>query len=193
MNKIDLRKKYLSKRMDIPQATLNQASKKAQWHLKEFIDKNKLSKVFLFASFKNEIDLLSGFITESRTSVHLQKVALPKIYPSDKQMVFFSVETLNQLVKNKYGIWEPKEESSRQIPDSQTLICVPALTIDRNTGHRLGYGGGYYDRYLASIGAEVMTMGVVMEQMISEEGILADSFDIPVRYLLTEKGIIKIP
>ena len=74
-------------------------------------------------------------------------VALPVCLEKGK-MIFRKVNGIRDLVPGRYGILEPKAENETIIPDEHTLCVCPALSCDMR-GYRLGFGGGYYDRYLA--------------------------------------------
>ncbi len=66
----------------------------------------------------------------------------------DEHMIFRRIESKFDLVKGKFGILEPKEICEEIKPDEHTLCVCPALSCDMR-GSRLGFGGGYYDRYLS--------------------------------------------
>ena len=76
-----------------------------------------------------------------------KKVALP-VCLDGQTMVFRRIETLADLVPGRYGILEPPDGAQDVVPDENTLCVCPALCCDMR-GYRLGFGGGYYDRYLA--------------------------------------------
>ena len=63
-------------------------------------------------------------------------------------MIFRRIESKSDLVIGKFGILEPKEICEEIKPDEHTLCVCPALSCDMR-GSRLGFGGGYYDRYLS--------------------------------------------
>ena len=107
-----------------------------------------------------------------------KKVAFPKCHPADKSMDFHFVSSVDDFEKGEYDIMEPvnslgiynKENSLRD-----NCICiVPAVVYDKK-GYRIGYGGGYYDRYLSgalisekkvAVSGNVITakgMGVALE------------------------------
>ena len=74
-------------------------------------------------------------------------VALP-VCIDEGEMTFRRVDSLADVAPGRFGILEPNEECETVTPDPNTLCVCPALSCDMR-GYRLGFGGGYYDRYLA--------------------------------------------
>ena len=74
-------------------------------------------------------------------------VALP-VCMEREQMIFRRIDSLRDVQPGRFGILEPKDECEQIVPENNTLCVCPALSCDMR-GYRLGFGGGYYDRYLA--------------------------------------------
>lgn len=88
----------------------------------------------------------------------------------------------------KFGIMEPKAGCEVLMPEQIDLIILPCLSCDRK-GNRLGYGGGYYDRYLERCnGVRVV---ICREKLMLDE-IPSETFDQKGDFLVTEKGIFPI-
>ena len=89
----------------------------------------------------------------------------------------------------KFGLLEPNNTCPILIPDEKTLCIVPAIAFDEN-GDRLGYGKGFYDRFLKDFkGASV---GIVHSELLVKQ-LPTDPHDTPVKIVITESEIIKIP
>ncbi len=86
-----------------------------------------------------------------------------------------------------FNIEEPDGDETVDINDIE-LVIVPGVAYDRH-GNRIGRGKGYYDRLLRNTGA--VTIGVAYSCQLCDD-IEPDEFDVPVNYVITEKGIIKI-
>ena len=86
-----------------------------------------------------------------------------------------------------YGIEEPILESETRILKEKAVILMPGLVFDRKK-HRIGYGGGYYDRYLAGH-TEHITAALCYAFQIIEENLPWEEHDILPDYIITEKEI----
>ena len=88
-----------------------------------------------------------------------------------------------ELIKGHYGIHQPGEEHIRIVPlEEVDVMVVPALSFDKD-GHRLGHGGGYYDRFLEKAPSKIFTVGLAFDfQMVDE--LPKHQTDIPVDKVL---------
>lgn len=118
-----------------------------------------------------------------------KKVAFPKTNPEDRTMVFRFVTSEDDFENGALGLKEPKDglpefEVTGELQSS--VICIiPAVVYDKK-GFRIGYGGGYYDRYLSSFkGTKV---GVEYYDFIVGE-VPHGRFDLAVDVMISEKGI----
>ena len=103
-----------------------------------------------------------------------KRVAFPRCAVSDRTMQFFLVDDDSQMQSGAYGIAEPSPSCPLAVPQSTDLCIVPALAADAD-GSRLGYGGGYYDRYLAS---HSMQSVCICYDIPRSEPLPADSWDV---------------
>jgi len=88
-----------------------------------------------------------------------------------------------ELIKSHYGIHEPHERHIRPVPlDEVDLMVVPGLAFDKS-GHRLGHGGGYYDRFLEKTPPKVFIVGLAFRFQVVEE-LPRHATDIPVNRIL---------
>ncbi|ELK46214.1 5-formyltetrahydrofolate cyclo-ligase [Halobacillus sp. ACCC02827] len=113
-------------------------------------------------------------------------IVIPKCFPDTKQMAFYRLEDYDQLEKVYFGLLEPDPERAEMVDKMQIdLLLVPGLLYDAE-GYRIGYGGGYYDRFLEDFRGTTMMMAAEMQQ---QERLPIESYDQPVHYILTESGI----
>ena len=160
------------------------ASESLWTQLKEESFFQKAKHIAAFTSTGSEINTLPllGHILSSN-----KKLYLPKTEKTHTLMHFHAVTDLRDLILGSYNILEPPPGIA--IPPEQIdLMLVPGLAFD-NHGYRLGYGQGYYDRYLKFIRTGCFTLGVAYSFQIIDKIPNADH-DIPVNAVLTEKYIL---
>lgn len=118
-------------------------------------------------------------------------VFLPRCMPDSREMAFYQVNSFDELEKGSYGILEPRTEGKEPAKafGAHALCLVPALTFDGN-GHRLGYGGGYYDRFLA--GFSGTAVGLCRMSQMSYEPLGLEEHDVPVDLIVTESGVMHL-
>lgn len=110
------------------------------------------------------------------------QVVIPKIYPEDRSMQHYIYDADTVLVPNRYDIMEP--EGGRMVPEDQIdVVIVPLLAFDEK-GNRVGYGKGFYDRFLSRCRKDIIKVGLSFfdaERRIDD----TDEFDIPLTYCIT--------
>lgn len=136
-----LRKALIQRRKEIPAEIKAQADRKIFESLKPLVENS--SSVFTYVSTDIEVDtrMLLEWCFENG-----KPVASP--VSGDHELTFYPLHSMLSLGAGRFGILEPIDRTEPAIPDEDSLCIVPALTCDRS-GLRLGYGRGYYDRFLA--------------------------------------------
>ena len=109
-------------------------------------------------------------------------VAVPRCRENG-QMDFFAVSSPDDLAPGMRGISEPKDDCLLCVPQSGDLCIVPCLAMDAR-GYRLGYGGGYYDRYLYRY--PVRTVGLCYAVCLTQT-LPTGHYDVPIQLLISEK------
>ncbi|MBQ8416221.1 MAG: 5-formyltetrahydrofolate cyclo-ligase, partial [Clostridia bacterium] len=183
MDKTQLRRLLKEKRK-----TLSPEQKKAMDqaivdHIAATQEFREASVLLLYAPMEGEINLLplARLAREAGKSI-----AFPRCDVQTNTMVFHILTPEARLSEGAYGIAEPPLEAPICVPDEKALCILPALTFDL-AGNRLGYGKGYYDRYLADFPG--VTVGAVYASFLVR-GVPVDGHDIPVGLLATEQGIL---
>ena len=108
-----------------------------------------------------------------------KRVAVPKVVGAD--MRFIRLNDFARLRPNRFGILEPISDEA--VDDAGALVLMPGLAFDRR-GNRAGYGGGYYDRYLAAHPGHPTVALCYGFQLV--ERIDADDFDVPVDLVISD-------
>lgn len=185
-HKIEIRKQNLERRSAIP--TEIRKNKDAR------ICKNIISSaafryadvILLYYPIKGEVDILPLMQAAIDSG---KKVAFPRCHPEDHSMTFHYVSSEEDFEKGSYGLREPF--ASLPAFDPQTgyemnvLCIVPAVVYDRK-GYRIGYGGGYYDRFFGQ--CRPASIGVAYEEFIIKN-VPHGRYDISVDVVVSERGI----
>lgn len=170
-------------RKELTDAYRRQSSLSLCSHALEAITVTGAESVLLFAPIGDEPDILP---LAKELLGRGASVFFPVSLTEETKLEFHRVTELSELCVGAYGIREP----SRELPlfrDSESAVCiVPALAFDRR-GMRIGYGKGYYDRFLSTFGGK--RFGVVYSQMLFDK-LPADKYDIPVDMIITEGGTV---
>jgi 5-formyltetrahydrofolate cyclo-ligase len=133
---------------------------------------------FTYLPMPGEVDVqpLMGLLPHVRW-------AIPRLVREPVRRLAFHAYEPGRLIQHRYGMLEPDPALPEVALEGANVIIVPGLGFTRG-GHRLGYGGGYYDRLLAA-GAPAVTVGVCYEALVLEDLPLA-AHDLAVEYLVTE-------
>lgn len=141
-----LRRQLLAKRRALPQRKEKDAA--IFQHVAALPVWRQASQVLLYLSLPEEPDTLAL----ARLALGQGKQVLaPVCSPGPGDMAFYPFADLGELRRGQWGIWEPVPQGLPSAPEPGTLCLTPGLAFDR-TGARLGYGRGYYDRFLAGRG-----------------------------------------
>ena len=164
-----LRKVYKDKRSNTPIGQLQELSKGILDNLIQLSIWDKdIYHVYLSVESKHEVDTndIISFI--------------PKM--SNKNLIHFEIDQTTKFTSNKLGIREPIIKVSFDISLIE-IIIVPLLVFDKN-GHRVGYGGGYYDRFMSNIKNDVIKVGLSLFDPIDKISDINDN-DIPLNFVVT--------
>lgn len=181
MDKAQMRKQFIASRQQI--ADRADQEMHVVENLYRFIEEGSFETIYSYCAFRGELDLSS---LHHRLLEGGYQLALPRM-SSDGAMDFF-LWNGRPLNVNKYGIEEPDSNDPLVTPDCSSLILVPCLAIDC-TGSRLGYGGGYYDRYLQKF-CSTSTISPVFESQIVT-AVAREDHDISVQWICHAQEIKK--
>ena len=144
----------------------------------------KAETIGIYLSFGNEWD--TRIIIKKAWKAG-KKVVIPKTFPDVKGMEFYQINDFSEVKKGHFDIEEPIiENKTCTKKDHIDLLVVPGLIFSKD-GYRIGFGGGYYDRFLTDFIHP--TISLVWSGQLTDD-LPTNQYDLPVRYILTEKGII---
>lgn len=140
--------------------------------------------ILCYVNYRTEVETL-GLIEESLT--RHKRVYCPLV--CGKSMDFYEIASIEELQEGFHGILEPpKREDGLFVPEGReacTLLVMPGAVFDKKH-HRIGYGGGYYDRYLQRAG-QIATVAVAFSFQV-KEAVPYEVHDVCPQRILTEDG-----
>ena len=173
MNKKEIRREVIAKR------DLLKNKSELDKVIEERLRNKKIYKnsknIFIYLGFGSEINTIKyveDFLDEGK------KIIIPYTDMKNKVMHGIEINTLDGLKKNKFGILEPAD-----------LVIMPGVAFDRS-GNRVGYGGGYYDKFLCEMSSDIPTIALAYNIQILKE-LPSEKHDIKVDMVITEKETIK--
>lgn len=179
--KTELRRQILMQRTALTDPVWQLLNTRLCDHLVQWLPTLGVTQIFGFISHKKEPDLMNVW---SRLPQHMA-VALPRISGPGK-MVFHQYRNGETLKKSSYGIPEPEAHTPVLTPHAKTIILVPSVAM-APSGGRLGYGGGFYDRFLQQY-PHIPTYGVLFDMFIIPK-LPRDDWDETLTGWVSEKGI----
>ena len=154
-------------------------------NIKPVIEEIENEYIGTYISFRDELDTkkLNQYLLEREFNL-----ALPAIDSKTKEINFFMYHKDTELIENQFSILEPKNKDKVIFPK---IILIPLLGYSKS-GFRLGYGGGYYDKYLSKNGiGDVKKIGIAFSFQEVEE-IPVEDHDERLDWILTEKHLYKV-
>lgn len=190
MDKITARKEYLNFRSSLSEEYKQAQNDRISARVMDFLKDKEFDGVLSYASYKSEPDTWN-FNLEIMNAGY--KLYLPRTTLKDIQ--FYGIDNISsqeafrkKLVKNKMGIMEPMPDTVKKFKpktDKKYIAFIPGVAFDTNK-HRMGYGRGYYDRFLADIQGKgrIIKVGICYDMCIFPE-IPYDEHDVSMDYVLT--------
>ena len=193
-NKKELRKEILARRNALSLQERAEKSTQIANKVIALAEFQKSNKILLYAPIRSEVETDAIDLEARRLS---KEVYYPRVLGSE--MEFYLVDEMSNLEQGSYGIREPKLEPAKQlVPNAQDKIFVvmPGAVFDE-AGNRIGYGGGYYDKYLEWLASKVPVEQICKVavgfgcQMVEKGRIVREAHDIQVDYIVTESQVVE--
>lgn len=185
ISKKDLRKDFLNKRLQLSCEQAGRESQKIHQQLYQFISQKpvRFSQLFGFVPYNNEPDISSLYRELEDNFVF----GLPRIV--GKHINYHLWQPGDQLVLNQYGIAEPESTQPILVPNNQTIMVIPGIAFDKR-GYRLGYGGGYFDRYLSNH-QMATSIGISFDDFVVDQ-LPHEPHDRKVDYICSQNRVMRI-
>ena len=181
IEKKKIRRRILKLRDGLSSEERGEKSKQIKKKLFTLFEFTSAKTVFFYAAKRSEV--ATKEMIEDALSLG-KKVGLPIV--RGKEIFFSQIFNYGKLIPSTFGILEPEEEHPISL-DRVDLIIVPGIVFD-SQGNRIGFGKGFYDRFLKKI-PDTFKIGLAFEIQIVET-IPKISTDIPVDKIITEKRVI---
>ena len=170
----------------IPATVRRSLSRRIGNRVRVWIEARGVETVMLYLNMRSEVetdDLLAYLVTQGNTAI------VPLMDTGRKTLIPYRLmEPARELVRHPFGMREPDPRLCHPFPpEAIHLICVPGLAFDRR-GYRIGYGGGYYDRFLPCC-PQATWMGLAYEAQIIDDT-LPQSGDVPLHLIATERRLL---
>lgn len=176
-----LRQKMRELRSSMTLEDMDTRSKQITEQLLQSVIYQECTHICVYEAFRNEVSC--KYITKQAFQDG-KCVYLPVTDEATKTMEFYQITEDSIYREGNYGIREPELNENSKTLQEKALILMPGLAFDRNK-HRLGYGGGYYDKYL-SLHKEHITVALCYNFQIVDE-LPCEEHDVLPDYIVTEK------
>lgn len=179
--KAELRSVYRRLRSQCPAEVKKELDRRLSQQFLSLDEYKSCKTLFAFVSTPIEVDTSVIISTALKDG---KQVAVPKCRDKSGLMDFFYITSTDCLKKGAFSIMEPDEALCERVTDLSDGLClVPGLCFDRQ-GYRIGFGKGYYDRFLEEFGGT--TVGICYSRCIEKE-LPRGVFDRNTDILVTEK------
>ncbi len=187
-NKKEIRKAMIDQRKSLTSEEIRRKSLEIFHQLQSIKHYKNARKLMTYVPFQDEIHttlLIADFLEKNRN------VYIPVTQPKEKRIIVSELLDIDKdLEPGHFGVLEPTASTLRPIdPQLIDLVIVPGLAFTKG-GYRIGYGGGYYDRFLPTLEQEHVTIALAMDFQIVDS-LPIDHYDIPVDLIVTESQIIE--
>jgi len=188
LDKEGLRRRFLARRRSLNPEEVRVLSEAICAWVRDLPYFRGAGLLFTYVAFRQEVDpagLMAVAWEEGK------RVAVPRVDRQGRRLVAVEIRGWEDLSPGTWGILEPGPEGRVVAPEEIDLALVPGVAFDRR-GYRLGYGGGYYDRFLPLLRSEAVSVGLAYGFQIADSLSLAvEPTDVPVHFVATEQELIR--
>ena len=179
--KTELRQKYRRLRQEMPKEIRDQHDADIAAQVRRLWQYQSNAVLLVYVSTTIEVDthrIIRQALEDGK------RVAVPRCVPDSRNMEFYYIHSIEELSPGMFGVLEPSVNPERLYDERDGGLClVPAFSYDWN-GFRLGYGKGYYDRFLSRFEGNIV--GICYSECV-QRSLPHGRYDRPVELLVTEK------
>ncbi len=182
--KSQLRKHYKNIRNNIDKLKRNEKSDMIRKNFENFIHAGQ--SFFVYKSYLSEVET-KGIIKDLFS--YDKKVTIPKCDIETETMSAVEIFANNSFKLNSYGICESSTDDIYE--EEIDVVILPGLVFDRK-GNRIGYGKGYYDKFINSLNYKPLLVGLCFDEQLIDNISVCDEHDAKLDYIITDKEFLKI-
>ncbi|PJI10295.1 5-formyltetrahydrofolate cyclo-ligase [Clostridium sp. CT7] len=179
-NKRELRQRMLDMRDSLDSSIKSIKDNRIYNKVINSIEYKDATNIFVYVSYQSEVDTHKII---NKAIIDGKKVFVPKVISKEKGMEALEIKGLHDLTEGNYGILEPTGLDYIK-PQTIDMVLAPGLAFDKKGG-RIGYGGGFYDRYMKLISKSTVKIGICYDFQVVEE-VIMDSNDVLVDKIITD-------
>lgn len=184
-----IRHQFLEKRDSLTEKERHEKSVEIKNRLYSLPEFKSAKNILFYVSLNSEVDTKA--IIKEQLSKKEKKIIIPYVEKNNPLLQLSELKSFDELEPKTFNILEPKDEFIRKFDlNKLDIILIPGIAFDMN-GHRIGYGYGYYDRFLKKLKNNAKKIGLAFEFQVVES-IAESPHDVPVDYIITEKRALKI-
>lgn len=186
MAKSELRQEMTTARNNLSGSEVRSLSSSILSRLEDMSFYKEASLIFIYVNFQKEVKtkpLIQRALDAGK------RIAVPACIPKGKIILPCEISSLNELVPGTWGILEPQEDSRKVVPAEEIdLAVVPGLAFDRHF-NRLGYGAGYYDRFLPKLRKNAVKAGICYSVQLIDQ-LPVDVYDVAMDVIITDTEVL---
>lgn len=200
MTKSEIRRNYKARRNELTSELMIEYNKRILERLFALDQFMRCTMLFTYISFGNEVDTheIINKALQMNKKVYVPRVENKECQASQENLMlneinFYEIQGIDNLIRSNYGILEPDSDTRDKyvssMSDNNKLMLLPGLVFDTK-GNRIGYGAGYYDRYLGKFaGDEWNKVALAYDFQIANK-LTVGIYDVPVDFIVTPDRII---
>ncbi|MFY0625354.1 MAG: 5-formyltetrahydrofolate cyclo-ligase [Reichenbachiella sp.] len=185
VDKNKLKTVFLRKRKTLSEEEYDKRNAKLFYSFSQLLDELEPTTIHTFIPLEKNMEVDTWIMIKYMKALGL-RIAVSKMLPGSNDLEHFEFINRRQLVENKLGILEP--ENGENVPVNQMdVVLVPLIVFDRK-GHRIGYGKGYYDKFMSQCKPTCIKIGLSLLTPLDKIPYM-ESHDIPLDYCISPIGI----
>ncbi|MCH8004400.1 MAG: 5-formyltetrahydrofolate cyclo-ligase [Nanoarchaeota archaeon] len=184
-----LKQEIFGKRKALSKEDVKENSNKIKKNLYSLQEFKQSKNILFYVSFNNEVSTIE--IIKELLINKEKNIIVPYVLKNNLILQLSELRNINELEPKTFGILEPKENYIREFNYKKIdLIILPGVAFDTK-GHRIGYGYGYYDRFLKKLNKNVVKIGFAFDFQLVEK-IPEERHDVAVDIVVTEEKVLRV-